>query len=268
MVWGIRTSYLDFSQYDWFWRMEFNLECWFSKFADLIISNSYIGQKDRIFHGFPAERIIVISNGIDVNRFKPDLEARSRVREEWEITDHTILIGLVARLDPMKDHPTFLHAVKLFSTKRQNVCFVCVGGGAYPDYAKTLKPLAANLGISSKVLWAGERSDIPAIHNALDILTSSSASGEGFSNSIGEAMACGVPCVVTNVGDAARIIGDTGIVVPPKNPEALANGWKQCLEMDRNEMGIRARKRIVENFSIENLVEKTQKALEKLTFND
>ncbi|MCT7990059.1 glycosyltransferase [Laspinema olomoucense] len=267
IVWGIRTSYLDFSQYDWFWQMEFNLECWLSRFADLIIANSYAGQEHRVAHGFPSERMMVIPNGIDLERFKPDAEARLRVRTEWGITENTILIGFVARLDPIKDHPTFLQAVDLLCQKRQDVCFVCVGGGAYPEYAKTLEPLAEQLGVAAKVIWAGEHSDMSAVYNALDIATSSSY-GEGFPNAVAEAMACGVPCVVTDVGDSAKIVGDTGIVVPPKNPAVLANGWKKCLEMDAREIGIKARARIVKNFKVENLVKRTQDALEKLPFND
>ncbi|MHC5827541.1 MAG: glycosyltransferase, partial [Nostoc sp.] len=156
-------------------------------------------------------------------RFQPNPEAGLQVRTEWRISKDTILIGLVGRLDPMKDHPTFLKAVALLCKEREDIRFVCVGMGSH-EYAQELYQLAEELEVAEKVIWAGGRADMPDIYNALDINCSSSSYGEGFSNVIGEAMACGVPCVVTDVGDSAWIIGDTGIVVPPNNPEALKAG--------------------------------------------
>jgi glycosyltransferase involved in cell wall biosynthesis len=204
--------------------------------------------------------MVVISNGIDTERFQPDSEAGAKVRAEWGVSENTILIGLVGRLDPMKDHPTFLKAAALLSEERQDVRFVCVGVGE-ETYAKELYQLTNKLGILEQVIWAGGRSDMPKVYNALNIASSSSSYGEGFANVIGEAMACGVPCVVTDVGDSAWIVGDTGIVVPPKNPEALAAGWNSLLNLavtDQVALAEKARKTIVENFSLRNLVQKTE----------
>jgi glycosyltransferase involved in cell wall biosynthesis len=99
----------------------------------------------------------------------------------------------------------------------------------------------------------GERSDIAWITAGLDIATLSSAWGDAFPNVIGEAMACGVPCVVTDIGDASCIVGNTGIVVPPRHPTALVKAWNKLLEMDataRTRLGEAARQRVIENYSL------------------
>jgi glycosyltransferase involved in cell wall biosynthesis len=116
------------------------------------------------------------------------------------------------------------------------------------------------------MIWAGPRGDLPAVYNALDLLVSSSA-GEGFSNVLGEAMACGVPCVSTDVGDAREILGDTRTVAPPRNPDALVGSIAALLgrlRTDGASLGVRARKRIAENYSVEALVQRTQLALETM----
>jgi glycosyltransferase involved in cell wall biosynthesis len=203
--------------------------------------------------------MVVIPNGIDTKRFCPDPEARQRIRAEWGVTESEKLIGLVGRLDPMKDHPTFLRAAALLMQEREDVHFVCVGDGP-ADYRRELHALGEELGLGQRLIWASARGDMPAVYNALDIATSSSY-GEGFPNVVGEAMACGVPCVVTHVGDSARIVGETGVVVPPKDPEALAVGWKSSLARDGSEVALKARLRVEENFSVGRMVERTEKAI-------
>jgi glycosyltransferase involved in cell wall biosynthesis len=260
VVWGVRASNMDLKRYDWLMRLHYRVECALSRFADLIIVNSRAGCEHAAKHGFPREKMIVIPNGIDTERFHPDAGAAGRALEEWKVAQGETLIGLVGRLDPMKDHPTFLRAASLFSSQRKDVRFVCIGNGQEP-YKNEMMALAEQLGLSGRLIWAGSRNDMPAIYNALDILTSASLFGEGFSNVIGEAMASGVPCVVTDVGDASWIVGETGIVVPPNQPEALVEGWKRCLERNGGEPGAQARSRIENNFSVMQLVERTEAAL-------
>ena len=127
----------------------------------------------------------------------------------------------------MKDYPTFLEAAAIVAGRKQGMRFVSVGAGP-PDYAARLREQARRLGLEGKMIWAGPRGDLPSIYNALDLLVSSSAFGEGFSNVLGEAMACGIPCIATDVGDAREILGEAGIVVSRRNPEALADGIMAC----------------------------------------
>jgi glycosyltransferase involved in cell wall biosynthesis len=260
IIWGIRESNTPPGRYGWLGRLLSQLGTPLSAFTDLIVVNSHAGKDYYLSQGYASDKMVVISNGIDTERFQPDSEAGAKVRAEWGVSENTILIGLVGRLDPMKDHPTFLKAAALLSEERQDVRFVCVGVGE-ETYAKELYQLTNKLGILEQVIWAGGRSDMPKVYNALNIASSSSSYGEGFANVIGEAMACGVPCVVTDVGDSAWIVGDTGILVPPKNPEALAAGWNSLLNLavtDQVALAEKARKTIVENFSLRNLVQKTE----------
>lgn len=259
MIWGVRSSYVDLSRYDWLENLIFKLQCFFSHFADLIIVNSYSGRDYHLAHGFPDSKMRVIPNGIDTEQYQPKPELKSNVRSEWGVTKETFLIGRIGRLDPMKDYPTFLKAAALFYKQKKDARFVCVGSGT-GYYLQELLQLAKELGIGEQVIWAGARSDMAAVYSALDIACSSSY-GEGFPNVIGEAMACGLPCVVTDVGDSAWIVGDTGIVVPPQDPEALAAGLLSCRERNLYQMGHKARNRIIDNFSVEQLVKQTTEVL-------
>lgn len=259
IVWGVRASRVHFEHYDWFSRLNFRLQCFLSRFADLIIFNSERGRAFHIGEGFPAKKSVVIRNGIDTERFKPDREAGLRVRAELGVGADATLVGHVGRLDPMKDHPTLLRAAALVCRERRDVYFLCVGTGA-GDYTNELRRLATELGISEKVIWAGGRADMPAVYSSLDLLVSSSFS-EGFPNVIGEAMACGVPCVVTDTGDSAMIVGETGLVVEPRNPSALFAAIISLMEKDPEGRGRRARARILENFSVERMAAETERAI-------
>jgi len=233
-----------------------------SRFSDLIIVNSYAGKDYYIANGYCGKRMMVIPNGIDTEHFQPNEESGQRVRDEWGVTDEQVLIGHVGRLDPMKDHANFLQTAFLLVRERDDVRFVCIGGGPEP-YRRTLHNIAEGFELTERLKWIGARQDMCAVYNALDILTSSSY-GEGFPNVIGEAMSCGTPCVVTGVGDSARIVEDTGIVVPPKVPDALYQAWKKLLSLSKEERearGQEARERICAEFSLRHLIERTERAL-------
>ena len=259
VVWGIRAAEIDLRQYDWLVWLAAQLERIFARFADLIIVNSVAGFERHVSRGFPPRKMVVIPNGIDTDMFKPDREAGAKLRAEWLISEHTRLIGTVGRLDPMKDLPVFLQTAALLSLKRNDVRFACVGPGP-ASYVLKLQELANELGIADEVIWPGARADISAVYNALDAFCSSSY-GESFSNAIGEAMACGVPCVVTDVGDSASIVGECGIVVPPRNPGALAAGLISSLEPNRSEIERNARTRIVEHFSVQKMLKLTEESI-------
>jgi glycosyltransferase involved in cell wall biosynthesis len=263
IFWGVRASNMDVRRYDWLARTSLRLSAFLSRFPDTIIANSFAGMRFHKDIGYKTERMKVILNGIDTKFFKPDYPSGFRLRNEWSIDEKMVLIGLVGRLDPMKDHATFLQAVKIFKQNECNVRFVCIGGGKEP-YKSEILSLCRRLGLNGSLIWTGERYDMIAVYNAMDIVTSSSSFGEGFPNVIGEAMACGVPCVVTDVGDSAIIVGETGIVVPPKDPQALADGWRSMLKrLDDKSYSIKemACERIVSHYNNEIFIQKTSKML-------
>ncbi|MBW4646791.1 MAG: glycosyltransferase [Goleter apudmare HA4340-LM2] len=260
IIWGVRISQSPANAFDWLGNTLSKLESRLSHLVNLIIVNSHSGRRDYLSYGFPGEKMVVVSNGIDTERFQPDKAAGDKVRAEWGISENQILIGLVGRIYAQKDHPNFLRAASLLCKESPDVRFVCVGTGPDQNYIQEMYQLTEELGISKRVIWAGVRADMRAVHNALDIAVSASAFGEGFGNTIGEAMACGIPCVVTDVGDSAWIVGDTGVVVPPHNSEALAAGIKQLIEINSDEKKVlreKARDKISEHFSVENLVSNT-----------
>jgi glycosyltransferase involved in cell wall biosynthesis len=266
VAWGVRASDMDLARYVWLAGFSDWLECRLSRCPHLIISNSAAGRRHAVSRGFPDnDRFIVIPNGIDVEHFRPDLRLRGVVRAEWGVLPYETLVGIVARLDPMKDYPSFLEAAAILVRRVRGMRFVSVGAGPV-DYVAVLQEQASRLGLDNKIIWAGPRDDLPAVYNAFDLMVLSSVS-EGFSNVLGEAMACGVPCVATDVGDAREILGDGTAVVPPGDPEALAAGIMALLERLRSErasLGARLRQRIAENFSVETLVERTKVALETM----
>lgn len=264
IVWGVRASNVDLSRYDWLSRLVYILERRLARFADRIIANSDAGKCHAVANGFPECKMVVIPNGIDTEYFRFDPEGRRQVRLEWGVGEEEILVGIAARLDPMKDHPVFLQASSHIAREHRDVRFVCVGGGP-ADYAEALKQHAAALGLTDQLIWVGARDNMSAVYSALDIVASSSAYGEGFSNTIAEAMACGVPCVVTDVGDSALIVGDTGNVVPAGDHRALAAAIQRLVNLTpekRREMGEACRARVVSEFGIERLLQRTEQVLD------
>lgn len=266
VIWGVRASNMKLGHYGRLEQFLYWLECRLSRFADLIIVNSHAGWDYAANHGFPAARMVVICNGIDVQQFYPDPAARERLRAEWGITAQERVIGLVGRLDPMKGHEVFLQAAALLKNERSDVRFVCVGDGP-SDYRRSLIRLSEQLGLEQQVRWIPGSDDTKAVYNALDILTSSSEFGEGFSNVIGEAMACETPCVVSDVGDAKEIVGEAGLVVAPGRVREIYEAWVKLLGLEphkKAEMGGHARARIVARYSIDRLVADTARALNRL----
>lgn len=266
LVWGVRGSDMELHHYDWPTRQVVAVERRLARYPDLIIANSSIGAGHHEARGFPREKLAVIPNGIDTGRFRPDAADRRRLRSQWGIEESEFLIGVVARLDPMKDHETLLQAAARWRPERRDVRFVCIGDGPAP-YRRRLQGLADTLGVGDRVMWAGARDDMRAVYNAFDVLTLISAFGEGFPNVVGEAMACGTPCVVTDVGDAAGVVGDTGIVVAPRDPRAVTQAWDAMLARARSDgdaLKQRARQRVEREFALDLLIARTSKALESL----
>ncbi|MGE4290643.1 MAG: glycosyltransferase [Desulfovibrio sp.] len=264
-IWGVRAAFMDLRRYGWLPRLHWRIECGLSERADLIILNSESGRNHALSRGMWAKRMHVVPNGIDTNDFRPLPEAREKIRQEWGIPVTAPLVGLPGRLDPMKDHPVFLEAAAQMLLQIPDARFVCVGHGE-GKYPAELRAQANALKLADRMLWIGSRTDMPAVYNALDLVCLSSY-GEGFPNVLGEAMACGVPCVATDVGDSALILGELGLVVPPKNPEALAKAMLEMLgrsEREGEQLRLRLRTRIEARFSVERMVETTETLLLEL----
>jgi glycosyltransferase involved in cell wall biosynthesis len=261
LVWGVQGAGQRNirEDYDWKLALPFYICKWISGFVPALISNSEAGYRDRKDRGYRCPRQLFIDNGFEVDRFKPDAEGRARVREEWNIGNE-YLIGVVGRVAPSKGIPNFLKAAALLRQKRTDVRFACVGSGA-PEYIRKLRRLAEELGIAEIVTWGDAREDVVAVYNALDILSLSAYGGEGFPNVIGEAMACGVPCVVTDVGDSRKIVGDMGLVVPPEDSQSLAEGMDAMLRRLDFVDKLQVRARIVDRFPLEAMIAKTEGAL-------
>jgi glycosyltransferase involved in cell wall biosynthesis len=223
VIWGIRSSFMDLTQYGWKSRFLFLAGACLSRLADHIVVNSEAGRKYYIDHGYAPDRMTVIHNAIDLDTFRPDPVAGLSFRQELGVRPEEVLIGHVGRIDPMKDHHTFLKAASHLARERNDIRFVCVGKGT--SSMEEMKGLSVRLGLEKALIWTGSRTDMNAVYNGMDIFTSTSL-GEGFSNTIGEAMACGRMCVVTDVGDSSFIVGDTGPVVPPRNPLAITEAWQ------------------------------------------
>jgi glycosyltransferase involved in cell wall biosynthesis len=261
VVWGIRGSNTERIS-DWLAAPVERAQALLSNLPDLTIFNSNAGREYHLSRGYTSSRTVVIPNGTDTKRFAPDKASGSRMRDLWQVPEDALLIGVIGRLDPMKDHPTFLRAAKLFTESRPDARYVCVGGGS-EEYAQSLRQMAVELGVGDKVIWAGPHDDMSSVYNSLDICCSSSSHGEGTSNSVAEAMACGVPCVVTNVGDSPLIVGDTGIVVPARNAEALAAAWTEMTRIiaEKSLIAEAVRQRIISQMSLSALVDNTSTAL-------
>lgn len=249
-LWSVHHSLTDLATDKRMTRVVIRLNAMFSARPQCVLYASQLSASQHEDYGFCKLRTVVIPNGYDTSILMPDPEARARIRHELEVPDDCLVIGMVARVHPTKDHGNFLRAARRFRDSHPDSVFVLVGDGATVDNPE-LTGLIDALQLRGQVRLLGQRSDVPAINAAFDIATLASR-GEAFPNAVAEAMACGVPCVATNVGDVPMILADTGLVVPPRDPVALSAGWATLAALsprDRHKLGSRARQRIVNNYT-------------------
>ncbi len=229
-----------------------------TRFADRIIAVAE-EVRDYAIHHFhlASSRILTIANGIDVRRFENKKEAALNLRAELGIASDAPLIGIVARLDPPKDHETFLRAAALIKKVAPNARFAIVGDGPLRE---SLTKLSADLGLDREVVFCGRRNDIPTVMNALDILVLSSVY-EGLPMALLEGMAASRPVVSTAVGGITGLVvdGETGLLVPPSDPKAIADA---CLRLVvdpdlRCQIGQAAYARAKEKYSLDEMYSKT-----------
>jgi len=261
VVWGFRASDMSGAHDSWITRAVELAHPYASRWANLIIANSHSGASYLKRRGIDGNKILVVPNAIDTDRFRPDPESRRRVRASLGVDDSQPLIGIVARLARKKNHDLFLRSAAELIRRNPNTRFVCVGDG-FSDYVAHLRSLSESLKLDGALQWLGTRSDVAEIYNALDVMCLTSSRGEGFPNVLGEAMSCGTACASTEVGDAAEILGDVGGgLTSTYTPEGFADCVEYALGLGKEPMRAARRKRVEDLFSREALVIRTMEAL-------
>lgn len=256
VVWGIHHSLYDIGKERFLTRRVIRLGARLSKRPAATVYVSRLGAEQHAAFGFDAVAARVIPNGFDGECFRPDPESRASVRAELGLDDGAALVGLFARYHEMKDHGNLLNAAARLAGSQPEARFLLAG--THVDAANAeLCGQIERLDLQGKVILLGERRDIPRLMAGLDILCMSSSHGEAFPMVVGEAMASGVPCVVTDVGDAGWLVGDGGRVVPPRDAEALADALAALIALapeQRQALGLAARRRVLGHFSLDTVV--------------
>lgn len=256
LVWGLRSGK---RKLVWKQSIPDLLSRLISRSVPLVIANSELGKEYYFHKGYRPIKMCSIPNGVDVDYFKPYEKAGTILRNKLNIKEGKFVIGIAGRINPVKNLELFFHSAEIVLETNRQLVFVVVGAGEM-SYIEKLKKLNRKLQIEQHVIWIGFQDDMIGVYNLFDLLVSSS-SVEGSPNTVLEAMACGTPCIVTDVGDSARIVNDPNCVVPPGYPEALSAAINQFIETDHSpEYKSLLRKRIVDNYSIEIMVQRTMDA--------
>ena len=264
VAWNVRCAELDSGDHpsSTFWLLRVLAKA--SRWPAAIVSNSVAGKRAHEQLGYTSRRWRIIPNGFDTDVFRPDAVAGIALRHELGTPVEALLVGLLARFHPMKDHTTFLRAAALVAAQMPDAHFVAAGRGV--DDNRVLRQLVRDLRLDHVVHLLPERRDPSAFLAALDVAVSSSY-GEAFPNVIGEAMACATPCVVTDVGDSAAIVDGGGVVVPPRDPDALAGGITRILKLEaetRTSLGYRGRERVIAEFSLRHVARQYEELYQEL----
>ena len=255
LVWNIRHSNLDKNANKSRTLRIVRLNACLSRHVDVITFNSHRAEENHLQIGYRGKRTSVIPNGFELDRFRFSPSERDSIRNELGLTEEKVIIT-VGRWDIQKDYYTLMAALNILQKKYHGFKMVMVGQNLDSENME-LVDLINKYDLESKVLLLGRRNDVPALLSAADIYVSSSL-GESFSNAIGEAMACELPCVVTNVGDSKLIVGETGVVVQAQDCEALAAGLLNGVSKKGGERCSSARKRVVSNYDITSVAQKFQ----------
>ena len=256
IVWNIRQGDLEYRNLKLHTYITAKLSAWLSPWLpDVILTNSFKAQDNHVAGGYQLKKFKVIPNGFDIEVFKPKKAPHGNLYEELGLDKTTRIVGTVGRFHHQKDFNNFIKASKLVNEEFNDVKF-CMCGTNVDKNNKELMSWIDDADLMDSIYLLGPRSDIFNILQDFDIFVSSSSCGEAFGNVIGEAMACAVPCVVTDIGDSAIIVGDTGKVVQGENSMLLANAIQELLELPEKDLisqGERARQRIVDNYSISHI---------------
>ncbi len=262
IIWGLRASDMKLENYGLVSKSLFYIENILSKRVDRVISNAKSSLEYREKFGFDISKATVIPNGIDIDRFNPDSNLRDKFRDEFKLKKSDIAVAMVARQDIMKGHIYFAKAIRELVKRYPNLYFFAVGSRDFGIEKECNIHLKDYIG--SRFFYLDAQRDIEKVYNGIDILVSASIYGEGFSNSIAEAMSCATPCIVTDVGDSAYIVNNCGAVVEKESAESIVRGIEEMLKRDLKKLGLKSRERIVKYFSIKQMVEKSTGEIDKL----
>ncbi|WP_432662625.1 glycosyltransferase [Wukongibacter baidiensis] len=255
VIWGIRHSNLDKDKNKAMTLRIVKLCAKLSRRIDYIICCSDSAADVHIGCGYDHDRIITIYNGFELDRFKYYKEAKGLLLQELDIKDNPFIISVVGRWHVLKDHNNFFKALDLVKQKKNNCIAILCGENINYDNSELVDIISKD-DLGDRVRLLGRRDDVHRIMSASDLLVLSS-SGEAFPNVVGEAMACETTCVVTDVGDSASIVGDTGLVVEKQNHKQLAEAIIKIMNLSEdelNKLGKKSRERIISNFDITNIV--------------
>lgn len=252
VVWNIRGSSRLRSQCSRTTRLCDRACALLSQSPTMVLTNSEAGLMAHVRKGYRPKRWQIIPNGFDLDAFWPDQDTRREVRRELGIPQEAIVIGTAGRYHPVKDLATFVRAVSLAAARHDRWHFVMAGTALTPGNAELLGAVRGTEA-EGRLHLLGERNDMPRVLAALDVFTLTSLS-EGFPNVVGEAMACAIPCIVTETaGDAPTIVGETGVVVPARDPDALGAAWERMFaasDQVRAAFGQAARQRVHDKYSL------------------
>jgi len=255
--WNIRHTLNQLSYEALLTQYVIRLNKFYSKEPEILLYNSYRSKKIHEAFGLCANNGTVIPNGIDIEKFQYSSKARKHLRNILGISLNSFVVGHAARFHPMKNHSLAIKVMVRFAMSNPKVQFIFVGRDITWENEKITTLILPSVRAQFHLL--GERKDMPAIYNTLDLFLSTSSYGEGFPNVIGEAMSTGVPCVATDVGDCKLIIGKTGIIVPTNDAIAITSGIvKIFARLLNNRISFReiTRKRIETNFSLKSIVDR------------
>lgn len=265
IIWGIRTSELTAGNSK-MTVIARRICAWLSsRLPHTIVCVAEAARRTHIRAGYDSARMVVVPNGFDLSRLTADDGQVGLLRRQCGLGDETVVIGSLGRFNASKDQQNFVRAAGLLAQQYPHARFLMVGRDLDADN-KELRTWIADTGHADRFVLLGERSDVPVCLAAMDIFCLSSRN-EGFPNAVGEAMGMGVPCVVTDVGDAALLVDDAGIVVPKEDSPALARGLERLLAMTpeaRRQMGQQARTRIRTEFTMERARERFESIYQRL----
>src|SRR5258708_3178293 len=265
IAWNIQWSSLDSGGFSWMSRLVRRLLISLSSFPDVVLANSQSGLEFHRALGYRPRNWLYMPNSLDLDSFRPDHEAGAWLRSLLLLPSQARLIGLIGRFHPVNDHATFIKAAGFLASENPELHFVLAGKGVEGHNAY-INGLIAATAAADRFHLLGHRSDVNRITAGLDIAGCPSVS-EGSPNVVAEAMACGVLCVVTDVGDSSLILQELGRVVPPSDPQAFAQACRELLAIPLSRhraLGAAARARVEECFSLPKVVARYQSLYEQL----